>query len=789
MGLNIKKYVSNPKRIWDNVERIAEDVGKSATETIQGAVVGFMVGGPVGAVIGAGAGMASGIRADKMKEAARTSIDEANKAIANGISSTIAMEKLFTELQIQNLTEVYDQTEDQIRERLRTEPEFIVDAYKQLEDTLDPEIIARYSDSMSSLEDVLKNGSADTINAINEGFQNANNQMTEADRLIISSFDSSTETLEDGLTRLQYKYGNINDILAGVSEQSRDLISENSAIAKQAYESGAVDASKTLGAGSDEAIRTLEKGREQQIQTGQTGLREALGQGQAYAQKGTEGLGAFADTALNPDSALFKRNLAEAQESLNQQLASRGLLDSGAAIEAQSKLIQDMTQEEMQRQTGLQKDLANMGLGQVAQQQGLIADQTRNEINAIAQEAGLRAGIQQSTAQQQAQLQSQLGRDLAQLSTLSTEQKVNMLKDMGVLQANYQAQSAQDIMEIDKALATTAIQEGVARGQISQQQASNLINQGLQTGNVLSSLSTNLSNLGQTTATTVANQEMLQNQQELGLQQEGLRGALSMRDRLQTQEQGLPLQEFQDQYNITRPSQTNLQNLEMGQANARQQALLAGAQRNMQQSNDATSNFNTLLSLAGTFGGGGAGGSTGGGGGFFQALTNAGQQGGTGGVFDFAKGMFTQGQRANTNIPMTPSESGVNLPSSSGLPSNLSNFGVTPYNPSSASMPSMISSTPTSNSFFNPSGPGPGELNTSFGVQPLSTGGGRGKAGFAQAMPQQQQMPSDTGKFVNGRGTGFSLQQQLANTKNPYTGNQMPRVNNTQGFRNQLRRY
>jgi len=741
--------------VWKNVKRVFSDVGKSVVPMVQGAVTGFMVGGPVGAVVGAGAGLATGIRANEMKESAENSIKNAEAAMAQGISSTIAMEKLFGELQIQNLTEAYNQTEEQIRERLRTDPAFIVDAWGRVENTLDPEITTRYGEAMNDLAEILTTGSTEAINALNQGFQQANQQMSESDRIILSSFDASNENLDTGLQRLQTKYGDVSGILSGVSGNIQTELSNYSQIAKQAYDSGSVEAARTLGKGSNEAINALTQGKtgaitaidqgtQQQITTSQTGLREALSQGQPYATKGTEGLGAFADTALNPDSALFKRNLSIAQEDLNQQLASRGLLNSGAAIEAQSNLIQDMTMKEMERQTGLQKDLANMGLGQVGQQQGLIADATRNEIGAIAQQAGLRAGLEQSTAQnianvatgtasQEANIQSQFAQQIGSLAQMTGEQKVNMLKDMGALDANYQVQSAQDMVKIDSMLANNAVQEGVARGEISQDIANNLMNQGLQTGNILGSLSTNLSSLGQSSAINQATLDQGYQNQLLGLRQEGLRGALTARDTQKNNIQDLPLNQFEDQYNIGRTNLTNLQNLEMGKANQQAGAFYAGAQRNMDQGNSAMNNFNTALQVAGTVDGAMNSG-------FGQQLSQSFQQGGFSGAGNFLKGAFGgETQVPNSVAPMSAPTSQINLPSS-GVPTNLGNYGVTPFNPSTQSMPSMFDSTPTSNSFFNPK--------PSLQIEVLPNGG-RGKAGFGPALNEGGSTGAQNPNVVN----------------------------------------
>jgi len=616
----------------------------------------------------------------------------------------------------------------------------------------------------------LTSGSADAIAAVKEGFFEANKQMSESDRLIMSSFNVANENLETGLQRLQKTYGDVSGILAGVSGNIQEEISAASQTAKQAYESGAVESARTLGHGSNEAIKALQQGRtgaidalrqssQQQISTSQTGLRDALGLGQPYQQKGTEGLGAFADTALNPDSALFQRNLAKSQEALDSKLASLGLLNSGAAIQAQSELIQDMTAKEMERQTGLQRDLANMGLGQIGQQQGLIADATRSQIGAIAQQAGLRAGLEQSTAQNianvatqtatnQAQIQSQLGRDLGQLSQMSGDQKVNMLKDMGVIDINYQIQGAQDFAKIDSLLANNALQQGIARGEISQSMANNFMNEGLQTGNILGALSTNLSNLGQASATNQANMETSNQNNLFGLRQEGLRESLASRERNQNNLQALPLQQFGDQYNIGRTNLTNLQNMEMGGANTAAAGLYAGAQRNMQQANNATSNFNDMLSLAGTMGGSSAFKN------FGSGLMDSFRQNGFSGAGNFIKGATVGAtQMPNTISPAIAPTTQINLPSS-GVPANLGNFGVTPFNPTTQEMPSMWNDTPTNNSFFQP----PNTLQV-------------------EVLPHNYNS-SGRNKATLTNGTGIH--------QNPYSGNQMPHRQSPRGFRQYL---
>jgi len=425
---------------------------------------------------------------------------------------------------------------------------------------------------------------------------------------------------------------------------------------------------------------------------------------------------------------MFNRALKKSQENLNQQLASRGLLNSGAAIQAQSELIQDMTQKEMQRQTGLQRDLAEFGFEATGQQQALMADQARTEIASISESAGLRAGLEQATArdianvatsstsqqaqiqtqlaqnlataqqqtaqqeaqirtqtaqglaaaqtgtaqqqalleaqagrnlaeqqtttaqqtaqlqdasgrnianvatttaaqkaaldaqtaqniagvatgtaQAQAQVQTQLSQNLAQISQLNTEQKVELLKSMGLADAGFTAQSAQDLIAVDKMLAQNVIQEGMARGDISQQQAQSFLNQGQQSADILGNLASNVSNIGQTAATTVLNAERQDQQTGLGLQQEGLRGALSTYQNLNERLSNIELDEFGAQYGINRASQDALQNMELGLATNQANALNLQARNEREDAQGYKDTFNSAIEALGSYSGGSKG--------------------------------------------------------------------------------------------------------------------------------------------------------------------------------------
>lgn len=602
---------------------------KGLGSAVTGAIGGFMVGGPVGAVIGGAAGLASGMRTAEMQDSANKSMRDAELAIQSGISQAVAMEQLFSDTQKLKLADAYKLTKEQVEKRLREDPKFITEAYDKLKGELDPTITERYNETIDDLKDLLTTGTQEQISALNQGFQNANKQMTESDRLLLSSFDASKETLDSGIQRLQQKYGDISGILAGVSKDAQGAISEASTIAKQAYDSGAVQAAATLGKGSTEAINALKSGGtaavdaltqgRQQIQTTSTGgLREALNVGQPYGTQGAAGLQAFANTALDPNSQLFQRNLGIAQEKLNQQLASRGLLNSGAAVEAQSNLVQDMAMKEAERQTGLQQTLAQMGLNQATNQQGLISQNTQNQINALANEANLRAQLEanlgqnianvaQGTAQGQAQLQSNLANQLGQLAQMSGEQKAQLIQSLGLSQAQFNAQDAQSVAQMDQILAQNILQNGVARGEISNQMATNMLNQGIAQGNVIGTLNQNLANISQQAATNTLNTDMANQATRLGIAQEGLRGALTSRDALQNTLQGMPMAQYQDEYNLARQALDAQNNLTMASKNAQANALQAGAAMNMQQAQNAQSNFNQFMGAMGGLAGTSAG--------------------------------------------------------------------------------------------------------------------------------------------------------------------------------------
>jgi hypothetical protein len=898
-----------------------------------GAITGFMVGGgPWGALAGGVIGLGTSLSAQSDEEKAEEALKTAEANLAAGIVKVSSLETAFTNLQLEKLATAYNTTKEDLKVRLRTDPALIAQSFRNLESTLDPEITDRYRDDIADLEELLQTGSAQNIAELKKSFVEVNSKMTEADRVLASSFDYSTETLNDGIKRLQDKYGDVSQILAGVSQGSEKIISENSDIARQAYQSGAVQTAVTLGKGQDTAIQALKTGQEQsvgaltgaqqtatqaltqgqtqanqslgqglasatgalqqgqgqanralnqglgqatgalqqglttasdistqatgqQLAIGQTGLREALGQGQPFQQAGTAGLQSFADTALSPDSALFKRNLSIAQENLNQELASRGLLNSGAAIASQSKLIQDMTEKEIVRQTGLQQTLAQMGLQQTGNQQQLIADQTRSDVQAIATSAGLRAGLEQATATQiasnavdtaktkagvvqgtaqdiarqygnvaqqysqnaqqtaqnlsnvatgtaqnvaqqygssaeqqanvigqtaqaQAGYQSQVSRDLAELSKYNTEQKVQILKAMGMADANFQAQSAQDIIQIDSILANTAIQNGVSRGELSMQTANNLMNQAGQTSNLLGTLNNQVATLREAGINNATQQEINRQNQLLNTRTAGTTLATQAELGIQDRLSALPLDQFENNYNIGRTSQTALQNIEAGNMNMQQNQAMLRAQQENASADRTMAGFNSMLGAAGTFAGSSQGQS------FIGGLSNKGNGGNVGG------GTMTSTVPAGQGLSSyNPSTSLSRTPTSTYTP----NYNLSGRTQSQA-QPTFTNTYQTRQPTTSSSG-----MNFGFGkatadtTQPVADLMGS-QSGFRQYLeqPVAQALPSDTRV-----GAGFSMEQQnyydnpqVAQLdyamSNPYSGNQMPRRQPVQGFRNYL---
>jgi len=170
-------------------------------------------------------------------------------------------------------------------------------------------------------------------------------------------------------------------------------------------DTGLTTGSGALTAGQTTADTALNKGGQiytdaqgNQLSALDTGYSQAINAGQPYLDKGTLGLNAFADSALNADNAIAKRRYEEARIALDKTLASRGLLGTGAAIKAQADLLQKSQDDENLRQVNLQKDLATMGIDQASVQGQLLANQGINKSTTIGTAAANKAQLERDRA-------------------------------------------------------------------------------------------------------------------------------------------------------------------------------------------------------------------------------------------------------------------------------------------------------------------------------------------------------------------------------------------------------
>jgi hypothetical protein len=252
--------------------------------------------------------------------------------------------------------------------------------------------------------------------------------------------------------------------IATGDEQARqniiNLKNQLNQIAVNAYEESGGVIDEGFAARMDDLTQSFDAA------TQQLGIstQEAIQAGQPFAQGGRAGVEAFGVSALDPNNPLFQRRLQQGQEALNEQLAARGLFNSGAAIEAQSDLINEMTAQEQQAQVGRQLQLAQLGQPAVGAEQNLLAQQGINLANLQRGRgdafSALRGGVdaarlaniqqgtaglqnaQQMTGNQLTGLFNQTASNLANLRSGAGAAQAQSLRDVGQAQASGQVNIA-----------------------------------------------------------------------------------------------------------------------------------------------------------------------------------------------------------------------------------------------------------------------------------------------------------------------------------------------------------
>ncbi|MDB4312203.1 hypothetical protein N9937_02110, partial [bacterium] len=157
--------------------------------------------------------------------------------------------------------------------------------------------------------------------------------------------------------------------------------------------------------GANQGLDAIMAGGSGALSAIQGGMGNAISALNPQMTAGRYGLGAFSDSALNPNSAALNMRLDNQATAINRQLAARGLLNSGAGIQAQSDAAKQIIADESERQVGRQAQLAQLGIPAFGQ----AADYANR--GALAQ-----AGIYSGLGGQVAGIQGARGQSLADLA-------------------------------------------------------------------------------------------------------------------------------------------------------------------------------------------------------------------------------------------------------------------------------------------------------------------------------------------------------------------------------------
>ena len=325
-----------------------------------------------------------------------------------------------------------------------------------------------------------------------------------------------TEAIQQGLSGAQQAITQgstntaqtIQDALANAEQQQRSA----TAAAMGELTPGYQQAREQVGGTYDQAAQTLSDAQAQALQQQQTGfqqgqqalssgiqqqqgqlnqsLAQALGFGAGEREAGAQGLD-YLRSALGSENPLLALRAKQEEEDINRALAARGLLNSGAAIEALSEASQKRNAEEAARQVSLAQLLANYG--QPANQQA--AQLTTGTGSQAAQAIGQgQAGI--------ADLASQQGQVLANTGLQGAQALANLQTQRGANLGNLSTQEAQQRSALQAALGS-----GLAQGQlgVGQQLAGIEDARSLNLANLIQQAGSNQANLSQGFGTQAAN--------------------------------------------------------------------------------------------------------------------------------------------------------------------------------------------------------------------------------------------------------------------------------------------
>lgn len=213
-----------------------------------------------------------------------------------------------------------------------------------------------------------------------------------------------------------------------------------------------------LASGAQQGLDTLGRSAGYELGAQREGYGRAAELLDPAYSAGSRGLEAFADSALNPNSAVLRRGLSEQERAIDRGLAARGLLRSGPGLEMQKEAAQELIEKDMEKQIGRQQALANMGL----QTGGQLA-------NIFTGQAGAEADIARRLGQGTSNIQMGLSGDIA---------RQNVGVGDALSQAFAQRGTAQNLRlsQLGSNLANIATRQGGATGSAAMQTGSSLGN-------------------------------------------------------------------------------------------------------------------------------------------------------------------------------------------------------------------------------------------------------------------------------------------------------------------------
>jgi len=296
----------------------------------------------------------------------------------------------------------------------------------------------------------------------------------EAQRRLDSGVINARNTLQKATAGAEQALGGLSSAGAAIGQGAQqaqgirqaglgagqDALTTGSELAIRAAQEGQQQASQNIAGAGQQAQQALQTGAGQALGALGAGTQGALAAGQPYQAAGQAGLEAFAQNALSGElSPLAQLQLQEGSKQLNEQLAARGLLNSGAALEAQNQLAQQVLAQEADKQRMAQQSLAGMGQAQVGATQGLLSQQGLTSANilgglgqgqaALAQDIGAQqAGLAERGGARTADIQRGLGAQVAGLQEAGSRDLSNLAYQGAADQAAYDAQQAQQVAQL-----------------------------------------------------------------------------------------------------------------------------------------------------------------------------------------------------------------------------------------------------------------------------------------------------------------------------------------------------